>query len=131
MKKPEIRTIPYHCSRLERVLPTMDQDHNLMVISHQAVIRCILAFLLRIPGEELPYVKVPLHCILKVTFGEGENSVEYHHLPVECVDTYRPKTVVTPEEAAKDSAAVKMANLMHRGSTSITNLIEPCKSLTY
>ena len=113
----------------------MDGDHNLMVISHQAVIRCVMAFLLKTPGEELPYIKVPLHCILKVTFTEGENTIEYHHLPVECVDTYRPKTVkvsaIQTAAVKVKEDSVKIANMMHGGGRSITNLIEPCKSLTY
>ncbi len=44
-------------------------------------------------NERLFHSKVPLHCILKVTCVEGgENSIEYHHLPISCVDTYRPKS---------------------------------------
>jgi len=82
-------------------LPAMDGEHNLLVICHQAVIRCILAFLLRASGAEVPYTKVPLHCVLKITFAEGENRVEYHHLPVECVDTYRPKMDLSNKKKAK------------------------------
>lgn len=104
----------FHCSliliviisvyrRLETVLPGMDQEHNLMVICHQAVIRCILAFLLNTPGDELPYIKVPLHCILKVTFSEGQNHIDYHHLPIECVDTYRPKMDLSAKETKSSS----------------------------
>ena len=79
------------CHRLEAVLPEMDRENNLLVICHQAVIRCILAFFLKTAGDDLPYIKVPLHCILKVTFADGVNNIEYHHLPIEAVDTYRPR----------------------------------------
>ena len=76
-----------------------------LVICHQAVIRCILAFLLRLDAQEVPYVKVPLHTILKVTFDSesSQNMVEYHHLPIECVDTYRPrKASVQLDEKKKE-----------------------------
>ena len=74
------------------MLPSLNQEHNLLVVSHQAVIRCLLAFLMgSTPGRDVPYIKVPLHCVLKVTLREGENRVEFHRLPVECVDTYRPR----------------------------------------
>jgi 6-phosphofructo-2-kinase/fructose-2,6-biphosphatase 2 len=37
------------------------------VISHQAVLRCLLAYFLDLPPEELPYIKVPLHTVIKLT----------------------------------------------------------------
>ncbi len=80
------------------MLPALNDEHNLLLICHQAVIRCVMAFLLGTAGEDVPYIKVPLHCVLKVTFCGGENHVEFHRLPVECVDTYRPRKT----EQAKD-----------------------------
>jgi hypothetical protein len=42
--------------------------------------------------EDLPYVKIPLHTIIKVTMEEdGLNSLEFINVGVECVDTYRAK----------------------------------------
>lgn len=79
---------------------------NLLVISHQATLRwpparpgreltprrCLLSLLLGSPLEELPYVKVPLHTVLKVTVGPGRAAtVEQHRLPVDCVDTHRAR----------------------------------------
>jgi broad specificity phosphatase PhoE len=40
---------------------------NVVLIGHQAVLRCILAYFLEKPLIELPYVKVPLHTIMKLT----------------------------------------------------------------
>ncbi len=40
---------------------------NVVLIGHQAVLRCILAYFLEKPLSELPYVKVPLHTIMKLT----------------------------------------------------------------
>ena len=42
--------------------------------------------------EELPYEKIPLHTLFKVTMSEdGENLIEEVKMPVECVNTHRPK----------------------------------------
>ena len=42
--------------------------------------------------EGMPYEKVPLHTLLKVTMDDdGENIIEEVKMAVECVDTYRPK----------------------------------------
>ena len=82
------------CARLESVLPELDATTEpILVVAHQAVIRCVVAFLLKAPAGDLPYIKVPLHCVLKVTFDAEEdiNRIEYHHLPVEAVDTYKPR----------------------------------------
>jgi broad specificity phosphatase PhoE len=48
------------------VLPEMNKSENLLVVSHQAVIRCVVAYLTQCPLEELPYIKIPLHTIIKV-----------------------------------------------------------------
>jgi hypothetical protein len=50
-----------------------------------------LAYLTEAPLEELPYIKIPLHTVMKVTMKNGQNNLEFVHLPVDCVDTYRAK----------------------------------------
>ncbi|CAM9125960.1 unnamed protein product, partial [Bubo scandiacus] len=40
---------------------------NVLVISHQAVMRCLLAYFLDKSADELPYLRCPLHTILKLT----------------------------------------------------------------
>ena len=84
-------------------MPRLNDSHNLLLICHQAVIRCVLAFLLGTAGRDVPYIKVPLHCVMKVTFGGGENHVEFHRLPVECVDTYRPRADKVVEKKRDDA----------------------------
>ena len=69
----------------------MNKSENLLVVSHQAVIRCIVAYLTERPLDELPYIKIPLHTIIKVTMKNGQNVLEFIHIAVDCVDTYRAK----------------------------------------
>merc|ERR1712066_102192 len=75
--------------RAGTLLETISSSHNLLIISHQATLRCLLALLLDSPLAELPYLKVPLHTVIKLTLRHGQREVEYHKLPVDCVDTYR------------------------------------------
>ncbi|TRY75385.1 hypothetical protein TCAL_06342 [Tigriopus californicus] len=91
------------CSRIEPVMSEMDTGENLLVICHQAVIRCILARLQRTPAIEIPYIKVPLHSLLKITYLNGQNTVEVIPLNVACVSTYRPKTDPTLLSGLGDS----------------------------
>ena len=84
--------------RLRELLVIMNQSDNLLVISHQAVIRCIVAYLKKTPIDKLPYEKIPLHTVLKVTFDGSRNIIEKSYLHVECVDTFRPQ----PENCSSD-----------------------------
>jgi len=77
--------------RVSGLLTSISSSHNLLIISHQATLRCLMALLLDSPLAELPYMKVPLHTVIKVTMNHGQRQVEFHRLPVDCVDTYRPK----------------------------------------
>ncbi|KAF4803966.1 hypothetical protein TURU_011608 [Turdus rufiventris] len=53
--------------RLEPVIMELERQGNVLVISHQAVMRCLLAYFLDKSADELPYLHCPLHTILKLT----------------------------------------------------------------
>lgn len=76
--------------RLEPVIMELERQENVLVIGHQAVMRCLLAYFLdkaagalpgagaggrgsgravtpSVPTEQLPYLKCPLHTVLKLT----------------------------------------------------------------
>jgi len=77
--------------RIKPILQTIKEEDNLLIISHQATLRCLLTMILGYPVEDLPYLKVPLHTVIKLTFSDDGVVVDYHRLPVECVDTHREK----------------------------------------
>uniref|UniRef100_A0A667FP91 6-phosphofructo-2-kinase/fructose-2,6-biphosphatase 3 n=1 Tax=Lynx canadensis TaxID=61383 RepID=A0A667FP91_LYNCA len=53
--------------RLEPVIMELERQENVLVICHQAVLRCLLAYFLDKSAEEMPYLKCPLHTVLKLT----------------------------------------------------------------
>ncbi|XP_027563101.1 6-phosphofructo-2-kinase/fructose-2,6-bisphosphatase-like, partial [Neopelma chrysocephalum] len=53
--------------RLEPVIMELERQENVLVICHQAVMRCLLAYFLDKSAGELPYLKCPLHTVLKLT----------------------------------------------------------------
>ncbi|XP_072521476.1 6-phosphofructo-2-kinase/fructose-2,6-bisphosphatase 4a isoform X5 [Salminus brasiliensis] len=90
--------------RLEPVIMELERQENVLVICHQAVMRCLLAYFLDKTAEELPYLKCPLHTVLKLTPVAYGCKVESIFLNVDAVNTHRerPENVdVTrlPEEA--------------------------------
>ncbi|ODN02887.1 6-phosphofructo-2-kinase/fructose-2,6-bisphosphatase [Orchesella cincta] len=81
-------------ARLEPVIMELERQENVLVIGHQAVLRCLLAYFLDKPSDELPYLQVPLHTVIKLTPVAYGCRVEYVKIPIEAVDTHRPKPPV-------------------------------------
>lgn len=76
-------------TRLRPALSALEDEHNVVVVGHQAVLRCMLGYFLDAKLDELPYMNVPLHTIVKLTSYGYKYKVEMIKLPVECVDTHR------------------------------------------
>jgi len=82
--------------RLQPLIKKMRTENNLLVVAHQATLRCVLGLLFDKPREEVPYTRVPLHTVLEVRIPVGidqANKIEVvsHPLSVSCVNTYRAK----------------------------------------
>lgn len=81
-------------ARLEPVIMELERQTNVLVVSHQAVLRCLLAYFLDKSPEELPYLEVPLHTVISLTPVAYGCKVEHIKLPIEAVDTHRSKPKV-------------------------------------
>ncbi|XP_072482619.1 6-phosphofructo-2-kinase/fructose-2,6-bisphosphatase 1 isoform X1 [Notamacropus eugenii] len=92
--------------RLEPVIMELERQENVLVICHQAVMRCLLAYFLDKSAEELPYLKCPLHTVLKLTPVAYGCKVESIYLNVEAVNTHREK----PEELPSCSSGQPPTN---------------------
>ena len=75
--------------RLEPVIMELERQSNVLVICHQAVMRCILAYFRDEDNKDLPYIRAPLHTVMKLTPVAYGCKVEEFVIPVPCVDTYR------------------------------------------
>uniref|UniRef100_A0AAX7TRG3 6-phosphofructo-2-kinase domain-containing protein n=1 Tax=Astatotilapia calliptera TaxID=8154 RepID=A0AAX7TRG3_ASTCA len=80
--------------RLEPVIMELERQENVLVICHQAVLRCLLAYFLDKTAEELPYLKCPLHTVLKLTPVAYGCKVESISLNVDAVNTHRERPAV-------------------------------------
>lgn len=45
----------------------LERQENILLVCHQAVIRCLYAYLHGLSQDELPYIKIPLHTVIKLT----------------------------------------------------------------
>ncbi|KAK9703020.1 Fructose-2,6-bisphosphatase [Basidiobolus ranarum] len=77
--------------RLEPVIMELERQHNILIVGHQAILRCIYAYFLNHSHAELPYIQIPLHTVFKLTPRAYGCDIEKYKLDIEAVDTYRPK----------------------------------------
>ncbi|KAH8927862.1 fructose-2,6-bisphosphatase [Atractiella rhizophila] len=87
--------------RLEPVILELERQENIIVVCHQAVLRCLYAYFHDLSPDELPYIKIPLHTVIKLTpkaYGCDEHR---YTLPIEAVDTTRPKPVTASHRPSK------------------------------
>uniref|UniRef100_A0A3Q1BW08 6-phosphofructo-2-kinase domain-containing protein n=1 Tax=Amphiprion ocellaris TaxID=80972 RepID=A0A3Q1BW08_AMPOC len=80
--------------RLEPVIMELERQENILVICHQAVMRCLLAYFLDKTADELPYLNCPLHTVLKLTPVAYGCKVESVYLGVDSVNTHRDRPEV-------------------------------------
>jgi broad specificity phosphatase PhoE len=51
-------------ARLEPVIFEIErQKQDIVIVSHQAVLRCLYAYFQDLPLEECPYISIPLHTV--------------------------------------------------------------------
>lgn len=54
-------------SRLEPVLYELERQQDpIIIVGHQAAIRCLYAYFLDLPADEIPYLSIPLHTVIKL-----------------------------------------------------------------
>ncbi|XP_032819319.2 6-phosphofructo-2-kinase/fructose-2,6-bisphosphatase 3 isoform X2 [Petromyzon marinus] len=89
--------------RLEPVIMELERQENVLVICHQAVMRCLLAYFLDKSYEELPYLKCYLHTVIKLTPVAYGCKMEQINLKVEAVNTHRDR----PEDTCVSRGAAQ------------------------
>uniref|UniRef100_A0A2P2HVZ1 6-phosphofructo-2-kinase/fructose-2,6-bisphosphatase-like n=2 Tax=Hirondellea gigas TaxID=1518452 RepID=A0A2P2HVZ1_9CRUS len=93
-------------ARLEPVIMELERQTNVLVVAHQAILRCLLAYFMDNELDELPYVNVPLHNVIKLTPVAYGCKIEYIDLEIPSVNTHRGKPLVAgtiedyPEQGA-------------------------------
>ncbi|GAA6019623.1 hypothetical protein JCM11491_002829 [Sporobolomyces phaffii] len=88
--------------RLEPVILELERQENILVVCHQAVLRCLYAYFHNLPQEDLPYIKIPLHTVIKLTPKAYGCDEERFTLPIEAVDTTRPRPLGRVDSIKKE-----------------------------
>ncbi|GAA5813708.1 hypothetical protein MFLAVUS_007195 [Mucor flavus] len=77
--------------RLEPVIMDLERQGNILIIGHQAILRCIYAYFMNYNQEDLPYIKIPLHTVIELTPKAYGCDEKRYKVDIEAVDTHRPK----------------------------------------
>jgi len=92
--------------RLEPVIMELERQDNILIVGHQAVLRCLYAYFNEYKQSDLPYIKIPLHTVIKLTPKAYGCDEERYQLPIEAVDTHRPRPrPPRPPPAAEEDKA--------------------------
>nr|VWO99091.1 GTP-binding protein RHO1 [Ganoderma boninense] len=110
--------------RLEPVIMELERQENILIIGHQvrcfinpfrgilliigfpkAILRCLYAYFHDLPQADLPYIKIPLHTVIKLTPKAYGCDEERYTLPIGAVDTHRPKPKAAPSTLPVPSTA--------------------------
>ncbi|KAI9777326.1 MAG: Fructose-2,6-bisphosphatase [Geoglossum umbratile] len=77
--------------RLEPIIMEIERSENVMIVTHQAVLRCIYAYFMNIPQDRSPWMVVPLHTLIKLTPKAYSTHEERFPANIPAVSTFREK----------------------------------------
>jgi 6-phosphofructo-2-kinase/fructose-2,6-biphosphatase 2 len=77
--------------RLEPIIMELERSENILIVTHQAVIRCIYAYFMNVPQEQSPWMEVPLHTLIQLTPGAYKTEERRWKADIPAVSTWRGK----------------------------------------
>ncbi|MCJ1227266.1 Fructose-2,6-bisphosphatase [Toensbergia leucococca] len=77
--------------RLEPIIMELERSENIIIVTHQAVLRCIYAYYMNVPQEKSPWMEVPLHTLIKLTPRAYSTQEERFSANIPAVSTFREK----------------------------------------
>ncbi|KAF9116501.1 Fructose-2,6-bisphosphatase [Mortierella sp. AM989] len=97
-------------ARLEPVIMDLERQDDILIIGHQAILRCLYAYFMNYSTERLPYIKIPLHTLIQITPGAYSCEERRFKVDIGAVDTHRPK----PKAGAGQSNGVNNTAQEHQ-----------------
>lgn len=77
--------------RLEPIIMELERSENVIIVTHQAVLRCIYAYFLNLPQDQSPWMQVPLHTLMKLTPRAYGTEEQRYKANIPAVSTWRAK----------------------------------------
>ncbi|KAI2626850.1 6-phosphofructo-2-kinase [Xylaria nigripes] len=94
--------------RLEPIIMELERSEDILIVTHQAILRCIYAYFMKKDQSRSPWMNVPLHCLIKLTPRAYGTDEERYQADIPAVSTWRGKG-----STAKHEDPVPDANMSH------------------
>ncbi|KAK6438872.1 Fructose-2,6-bisphosphatase [Oleoguttula sp. CCFEE 5521] len=105
--------------RLEPIIMELERSENILIVTHQAVLRCIYAYFMGSSQEKSPWMEVPLHCLIKLTPRAYGTQEERIHADVPAVSTWREKGSKAVHADTPESSRIGSPVLAGQGKLSV------------
>lgn len=89
--------------RLEPIIMELERQENILIITHQAVLRCIYAYFMNVPQEESPWMSIPLHTLIRLEPRAYGTKVTRIKADIPAVSTYKEKGTSRVGEALTEA----------------------------
>ncbi|OAA57956.1 fructose-bisphosphatase [Niveomyces insectorum RCEF 264] len=90
--------------RLEPIIMELERSEDILIVTHQAVLRCIYAYFMKKDQARSPWMNVPLHTLIKLTpRAYGTEEVRYP-AGIDAVSTWRGKGSTAKHEQPTEEA---------------------------
>jgi hypothetical protein len=80
----------------------LERSEDILIVTHQAVLRCIYAYFMKKDQEESPWMAVPLHTLIKLTPRAYGTQEERYNANIPAVSTWRAKGSIAKHEDPVD-----------------------------
>ncbi|TGJ85344.1 hypothetical protein E0Z10_g3385 [Xylaria hypoxylon] len=100
--------------RLEPIIMELERSEDILIVTHQAILRCIYAYFMKKDQSRSPWMNVPLHCLIKLTPRAYGTDEERYQADIPAVSTWRGKGSTAKHEDPIPEATARF--------DSITNL---------
>jgi 6-phosphofructo-2-kinase / fructose-2,6-biphosphatase 2 len=77
--------------RLEPIMMELERSENILIVTHQAVLRCIYAYFMNVEQEQSPWMEVPLHTLIQLTPRAYHTEEKRWKADIPAVSTWRGK----------------------------------------
>jgi 6-phosphofructo-2-kinase/fructose-2,6-biphosphatase 2 len=76
----------------------LERSENILIVTHQAILRCIYAYFMKEDQEKSPWLNVPLHTLIKLTPRAYGTEKQVFSGGIKAVSTWRAKGSVAKHE---------------------------------
>ena len=97
--------------RLEPIIMELERSEDILIVTHQAVLRCIYAYLKNVAQDQSPWMEVPLHTLIKLTPRAYNTDEERFKANIPAVSTWRGRGMSAKhQESPLSSPPVERSN---------------------